>query len=105
MMLLSNLVTYSSITYDVGHRAASINEPAWRLGAQEGRKKAYDGFLFVSLVERSMGSSIVETVNENQSIVHLYCKFERANGYLFSMLKLVKRARKAINAMCACCCR
>ena len=39
MVLLSNLVTYGSITYDLGHRAASINEPAWRLGVQEVKEK------------------------------------------------------------------
>ena len=42
MVLLSNLVTYSSITYDVGHRAASINEPAGRLGVPGEGKKGYD---------------------------------------------------------------
>lgn len=66
MVLLSNLVTYSSIIYDVGHRAASINEPAGRLGVQEGSKKGYYDFLFVVLVKHSTVSSIVEAVVGNK---------------------------------------
>ena len=60
MVLLSNLVTYSSITYDVGHRAASIIEPAWRMGVQEGRKKDMMVCSRRVVVEHSTGSSIVE---------------------------------------------
>ena len=82
MVLLSNLVTYISITYHVGHRAASINEPAWRLGVQEGRKKGYDELLFVVLVEHSTGSSIVEPSWTTKRCS--YCSFEQANGYLFN---------------------
>ena len=82
MVLLSNLVTHSSITYHVGHRAASINEPAWRLGVLEGRKKGYDDFLFVVLVEHSKGSRIVEPSCKPKRCS--YCSFEQANGYLFN---------------------
>ena len=59
MVLLSNLVTYSSSTYDVGHRAASINEPAWRLGVQEGRKRDMMICSLFVMAEHSTGSSIV----------------------------------------------
>ena len=83
MVPLSNLVTYSSITYDVGHRAASINEPARCLGVQEGRKKKYDD-LFSSCCGRTFdGIEHCRNRHGKQSIVRLYCKFERANGYLF----------------------
>ena len=84
MVLLSSLVTYSRITYDVGHRAASINEPAWRLGVQR-RQKKKDMMVYSLrvLVEHPMVSSIVEILHGESSIARLYSKFERANGYLF----------------------
>ena len=52
-------------------------------------------------VEHSTTLSIVETVVENESILRLHCKFERADGYLFQMLKLVQGPKSGV-VMCAC---
>ena len=101
MVLLSNLVTYSSITYDVGHRAASINEPAWRLGVEEGRKKGYDD-LFASCYGRAFdGIEHCRTVVGKKALLVCIASLNEQMGIYFNAK--ARQGPKSGGAMYACC--